>query len=341
MSGIKCLACDFGGSSVKYALVDADANMEQSGKIPAPLKSKEEFVETIYTLYKKYENEIDGIALSIPGYINSQTGELYGSGVYRELYGCNIIDLVQEKCPVNVAVENDGKCGALSEAWRGSLADCRDGVVLILGSAVGGGVIKNRTVHWGKNFTAGEFSYMITDPGKYKDMMLAYMSVGVLGMTYKLCKYKNLDIDSQDSSEMLHNIDMKLCGCFPSKTEQVKHIKADGEMIFNWVEQEDPDAVSVYKDFIDNLAVLIHNIQVCYSPERIVIGGGISRQERVFKDLRTKLNQLYQDAECGQMLHAEIVRSRYMEECNLLGAAYHYIEEYGVFGELPLKKKIC
>lgn len=32
---MKCLALDFGGSSVKYALVDHQARLECSGKLPA------------------------------------------------------------------------------------------------------------------------------------------------------------------------------------------------------------------------------------------------------------------------------------------------------------------
>lgn len=327
---MQCLACDFGGSSVKYALVDENANLEECGKLPAPLKSKEQFAETIYSLYSTYKDHIEGIALSMPGYINPETGYLYGSGVYRPLYGTNIIDLVHERCPVNISIENDGKCGALSEAWKGALADCRDGAVLILGSAVGGGIIKNKTVHWGKNFTAGELSYMITDSGADQDMMFAYMSVGMLGITYKMCKYKNLDISVQDSCDMLRHLDEKLRRKeLPEPAEKLAGIKADGKRFFTWLEQGDKDAAKVYDEFLNNLATMIHNIQVCYSPERIVIGGGISRQERIFPDLNEKLDKLYKDAEFGEMLHADVVRSKYLEECNLLGAMYNYLEKYG------------
>ncbi len=65
---MKCLVCDFGGSSVKYALVDEFAVMENSGKVAAPLGSLEDFVECIGKLYDRYKDEIEGIAVSIgPG----------------------------------------------------------------------------------------------------------------------------------------------------------------------------------------------------------------------------------------------------------------------------------
>ena len=85
------------------------------------------------------------------------------------------------RCPVKVAVENDGKCGALAEAWKGALAGVKDGAVLVLGSGIGGGVIVNGKVHRGYNFTAGEFSFLLT--GRDRSIMdAAWMSVGMLGV---------------------------------------------------------------------------------------------------------------------------------------------------------------
>ena len=217
---MKILALDFGGSSVKYGVVDENAVISESGKLPAPLASAEEFTDTVKSLYDKYKNEVSGIGISLPGNINPETGVLSESGVYRELYGKSVTDLVREKCGVPVAIENDGKCGALSEAWKGSLSDCKDGIVLILGSGIAGGVIKDHKVHSGKDFNAGEFSYIISTPGDYTMLSCACMSVGMLGVTYKLFKMKNLDLSIQDSAPTQLFIDQQFASLFPKYVEE-------------------------------------------------------------------------------------------------------------------------
>lgn len=322
---MKVLAIDFGGSSVKYGIVDENAVITESGKLPAPLSSAEEFADTVNNLYKKYKNTVTGIGISLPGNIDPESGVLFGSGVYMKLYGMSVTDLIKKKCSVPVTVENDGKCGALSEAWKGSLQDCKDGVVIILGSGIAGGLIKDHKIHSGKGFNAGEFSYMITTPGDYSMLSAAYMSVGMLGVTYKLCKLKNLDLSVQDSSPTLLYMDNLFASYFPIPAGEQKKIRVDGKQFFHWVNEGDEDARRVYKEFMRALGALAFNAQICFAPERIVIGGGLSMEERVIPDLQAELDKYYAGYNLGDKMRAEIVRSTYRGESNLYGATYNFI----------------
>ena len=133
---MKCLVLDYGGSSVKYALINDRAEMEVTGTGPAPLESIDAFLDSVAELYEPFRDQAEGIAMSLPGFIDPHTGEHFGSGVYSDLLkGKNVIALVRERCGCNVSLENDGKCGALAEAWKGSLSDVRNGAVLVLGTA--------------------------------------------------------------------------------------------------------------------------------------------------------------------------------------------------------------
>ena len=305
---MKCLAMDFGGSSIKYAVVNEQAELEQTGSAPAPLGSVEEFVDSVEKLYLQYRDEISGIALSLPGVIDAETGEHHGSGVYQELLaGKNVKELISARCPVKVAVENDGKCGALAEAWKGALAGVKDGAVLVLGSGIGGGVIVNGKVHRGYNFTAGEFSFLLT--GRDRSIMdAAWMSVGMLGVTYQTCKRKNLDFSVQDAGDVIASFDQMLGDRYPKFDQPPQKIKADGKQFFQWLEEGDRDVTEIYQEFLHSLAILVENIQICLAPQRIVIGGGLSKAQRLLP---------------------EICNSRYLNECNLLGAVYNYIQQYG------------
>lgn len=322
---MKVLALDFGGSSVKYGIVDENAVISESGNLPAPLNSVEQFTDTVCSLYEKYKDSVAGIGLSLPGTIDPESGVLSGSGVYMKLYGLSVTDLVREKCNIPVAIENDGKCGALSEAWKGSLQDCKDGIVIVLGSGIGGGIIKDHKIHSGKGFNAGEFSYIITTPGDYSMLSAAFMSAAMLGVTYKLCKIKNLDLNVQDSSPTLLYMDGLFASYFPICTDEPKKIRADGIQFFDWINEGDADALQVYQEFIRALSALVFNAQICYAPEKIVIGGGLSREDRLIPDLLAEIDKYYIGYGLDENMRAEIVTSTYRNESNLYGATYNFM----------------
>lgn len=324
---MRCLACDFGGSSVKYALVDHDANLTDSGSVPAPLSSKEEFVGTISHLYEHFRDRVDGIAISLPGLLDPRTGVHYGSGAYSSiLKGENIVHLVTERCGVRVSVENDGKCGALAEAWCGSLSNVKTGVVLVLGTAIGGGVIVNGDVLHGRSFSAGEFSFSVTGGDGYSMLNEAWMNVGMIGLTYKVCKYKNLDFTIQDASPMLLKYDRIFGPRFPEPTGSPIKIKADGKQIFRWLDANDPDAWRAYREFLHSLTIMIHNIQICIAPERISLGGGLSREKRLLPDLLAEQQTFYKAGGIPESLRSELTTSTFLGECNLIGATYRYMK---------------
>lgn len=319
------LAIDFGGSSVKYALVDEDGNLSKSGRQkPAPLKTKKQFQETISELYQIFSNDISGISISLPGYIDSKNGFLTGSGAYSNLYGCNIIALVHEAVNLPVTIENDGRCGALAEVWKGGLSDCKDGVVLILGSGIAGGIIKNRQIHSGKHFTAGEFSNYIVDPANPSFLGEAVMNCAAFGLTYRLCKAKNIDLGCQDLGDILIETDQTFGSRFKAFEKEPVKMKVDGKQVNTWLQENDEDAKKVYDHFLMSLAFMIVNIQITYDPEKIIIGGGLSRISHMPESLKDKLNFYYQGTGFTPELQANVEVSRYLDECNLIGAGYHF-----------------
>lgn len=319
------LAMDFGGSSVKYALVDEDGAMSKAGKKkPAPVKTIEQFQETVSEIYKMFANEITGISFSIPGYIDSKNGFLMGSGAYTNLYGCNIVELAHEIVNLPVTIENDGKCGALAEVWKGGLSDCEDGVVLILGSGIAGGIIKNRQIHSGKNFTAGEFSNYIVDPANPSFLGEAVMNCAAFGLTYRLCKAKNIDLGYQDLGEIMIRTDQTFGSNFKAFEKEPVKMKVNGKQLNKWLQENDETAQKVYDDFLISLAFMIVNIQITYSPDKIIIGGGLSRINNMLQNLREKLDIFYKGTGFTAELQASVELSRYLDECNLIGAGYNF-----------------
>ena len=62
----KVLVIDIGGTNIKYAIMTKDADMLSSSKIPTP-ESLEAFLESLYGLVDTYRQEIEAVAISVPG----------------------------------------------------------------------------------------------------------------------------------------------------------------------------------------------------------------------------------------------------------------------------------
>ncbi|MFV8815912.1 ROK family protein, partial [Aerococcus urinaeequi] len=74
--------------------------------------------------------------------------------------GLNFKHFIKENFGLPAAAINDGKAAAQAELWKGHLTDVENGLVLLLGTGVGGGIVLNGQLHQGSHFQAGELSYM-------------------------------------------------------------------------------------------------------------------------------------------------------------------------------------
>ena len=158
----KYLAIDVGGSSIKYAFISEDLNIIEKSSVVTPKDSLEEFIETIGSLYDKYKDSISGIAISMPGMIDPEKGYCFTGGALKYNDDVYMVDVLKKRCNTNITIGNDAKCAANAELGFGNLQDISDGAVVILGTGIGGCLIKDHKVHIGKHFSAGEFSFIKT-----------------------------------------------------------------------------------------------------------------------------------------------------------------------------------
>ncbi len=290
---MKKVVIDIGGTSIKYALMDMEANIYDQKETATPRDSLDSLLNVICNIYYQYE-EVDGIALSMPGNIDSDTGQIYtpGSLVYNE--NINIIDKLHERLKVMISVENDAKCAALAEVWKGNLKDCDDGIVLIIGTGIGGGIVHQKEVIKGKHFFAGEVSYLVCDMEEF-DFKNAF---ALKGSTTALIQ----------------------------KTAVLKHMDPsvlDGKKVFELIANNDEDACLAFDEMCTYLAKEIYNLQCIFDPEKILIGGGISRQPILLTRISEKIDQLYKKIPVA-IPHPRLDVCRFYNESNLIGALYHY-----------------
>lgn len=296
---MKKLVFDVGASAIKYALMDNEATIFEKGKEETPQESFTQFIGIIKKLYYKYEKEIDGIAFSIPGTIDSTTGQIYAPGglLYNE--NVNLAKQIHTFTDLPVALENDGKSAALAETWKGNLKDCQDGVVIVIGSGIGGGIIKDGKIWKGKHLFAGEFSYIFQKDGD----SFIHNVWAMNGSTTALI----MEVASKKEVEM--------------KT-------LDGIAVFKMIEQGDKDAVLALQNLAKSLATGIYNLQCILDPERILIGGGISQQPLLLEKIQEELDNIYRKIPFT-IPHSQVQTCCYYNDSNLIGALYNYLLLYG------------
>ena len=324
------LVIDFGGTLVKYSVMNEQSEIRVQTEAPAPDGSREEFLDFICSLYRQYsEYGLGGIAVSMPGAIHAETGQIVSAGAYVHLYGMNLYRELKERLPVPISVENDGKCAALAEVWQGNLRDCADGIVLILGTGLAGGIIKNREVHKGKDMAAGEFSYILTG-GEDDIRGSALMHLSVSALLFKACLKKGINVQ-RDVHYPLYS---QVLDCSHQELSALDALPEyrngmNGYQFFALLEAGDPEITQMYEEYTAGLARLVRNLQLIYAPERILIGGGISRQPRLVQDIRAAYRSLDDRFQGVFTTNAEITTCRFQNDANQYGALYRFLKQNG------------
>lgn len=160
---MKYLVTDIGGTFTKYAVMDEECQIYEKGKVPTEKGSTEEFLDMLVELFGKYGGEAEGMAISAPGIIDSERGFMHNAGSIWCVEELDIAKVLTERIGVPVTVENDAKCAALAEMWRGSLQGCRNAAVMIIGTGLGGAVFCDGKLVKGSHLFAGEFSYILSN----------------------------------------------------------------------------------------------------------------------------------------------------------------------------------
>ena len=136
------LLIDIGGTFIKYSLADEQARKISGGKVPTPLTNMDDLLAAIEGFAAPHQGQFVGYAISMPGRIDTRNGITHTGGVLSAfMWEQPFAAQVEARLGVPVTIANDGKCAAAAEGWTGALAGVENGLVLALGTGIGGGII--------------------------------------------------------------------------------------------------------------------------------------------------------------------------------------------------------
>lgn len=317
------LAFDVGGTFTKYAFITEAGEVVEKSKYPTAIEgenaNKEYFAAGIEKIYRQYKDKVEiiGIAVSMPGQIDVENGIVYGGGALPFLHEVEVGKLISERCDgIRVALENDGKCAALAEVWKGNAKDAKDACVLIIGTAVGGGVIIDRKVHRGKRMLAGEFSYCLSDMTRdmVDDVIPIETAGGVLGAFEKM---PYLSSSSASAAGLCYKA---------AKLKNVPYSEMSGELIYKLASEGDEDMINILEDLYFCIAKLCVNLYITIDADVILIGGGISAEPKFVEGIRKYVDKI---RTMGSILsEIKIDTCKFRNDSNLLGAVYNFNQLY-------------
>ena len=292
------LVLDIGGSHIKYALMTEDAIL-QKGEVVTPLDNVEHLIETLVALIKRFEGQVKGLAMSVPGRINTQAGIMHTGGYLGYMHDYPLVAELSKYTPLKITIENDAKCAAKAELWKGSMKGIDTGLVVVLGSGIGGCVIINGKLHVGSTYAAGEISWLpinLINIGTEEPFMWAHLN-GTMGLT---------DVYESKAGLPYHSI--------------------SGRDFFEKVHANDPLALEILEQFAESFVLGIIGIQSVLDCERIAVGGGISAQDILIRKLQEHLDAFFERYHRNMPLRQpELVRCTFANDSNLFGALYHFL----------------
>ena len=289
------LVFDIGGTAINYCWMNEAGEIFNKQEISSTaVDSLDKFIETVAKIYHESNRKVEGIALSCPGVIDAANGTIKVVVAYPYLQGICLTELISKACDnIKVSLENDAKCAGLAEAWIGSAQAYDDAIIVVLGTGIGGAIIKNKQIHHGAHLFAGEISTLIVDYDKETNQVLTWSDIA---STTALCK---------------------------RAAEALAVTSIDGRRVFELANNADEVVLEVLKNFCLDIAIQLYNLQYSYDPGVICIGGGISKQPLLIKLIKEAVEIIAN--ETNQLLKPNVTTCKFYNEANLIGALSYFL----------------
>ncbi len=281
------LVFDIGGTFVKWGLLNDKYEILKKGKFITFGKNQGKNIDNLYNRIIEFinsvkEKNIDLVAISTAGVINTETGEVIGTNpTFRDYVGFNINKYIEDKTGIKTFSLNDGNAGVLGEYIKGSLKEINDSAMIVLGTGIGAGFIVDGKLFTGSNYRAGEVGFMYINGVQWE------IEWSATNFIKKVNNDLNKELDGVEVFELIGNNDIV--------TER-------------------------YNQFLNFLALGFVNIIRIMNPKVISIGGGISSNS--FFKVEDIMNVIEKYIDKETFKEIKIVKASLGNDANLIGAAY-------------------
>ena len=312
------IGVDIGGSKIAAGVVGDNYQLisKKSSSFPHTGDPKDS-IATIQSLINGLmaENniklaDITAIGLAVPGSID------YARGVVIDAHNLDYHDfplckLVGDGFPgVTVYVENDANAAALAEYYAGAFRGCSSGLLITIGTGIGGGLVLDGKIFVGGKKNGFEFGHAVLLFGGEP------CTCGQRGCIESYCSAAALVREGRKAANLHHESAM-------FQRAQGDLTKINAKLVMDCAREGDPVACEVYNRFTDYLGATACTAIALFDPEIIAFGGGVSNDgEFLLAPIRE-----YAKKYAFFKNHAKIVTAEMKNDAGIVGAAMLHLQQ--------------
>lgn len=309
------IGVDLGGTNIKVGIVNQGGQiLFQNSRTTNPSRLYRLIIQDIIEQIEegmiqvgKTVKEIKSIGIGIPGIAELQTGNvIYCTNL--SWYNVPIGEMIRKHFDKPVFIENDATVAALAESISGSTKGVPNSVFLTLGTGVGGGIIINHKVYSGSHGAGSEIGHMIVGENFYECNCGRNGCLETFVSATAMIRYAQKHIQEGVTDTEILNMAEGI----------IENITA--KMIFDSAQKGDLLAKKVVERMIKYLSIGIANIHNMLDPDRVTIGGGVSKAgNALLEPLREAVSK---QSFCKGVKYGDITLAQLGNDAGIIGAAF-------------------
>ncbi|MFP5106754.1 ROK family glucokinase [Neobacillus sp. C211] len=262
---------DLGGTTIKMAFISLNGDIIYSWEIDTDKRESGRYIPTTIasTIDQKLnelnqtKNRLIGIGIGAPGPVNVDGSIEVAVNLGWRKFPLQAI--LERETSLPVAVENDANIAAIGEMWKGAGKGAKNLICVTLGTGVGGGIIVNGEIVHGVNGAGGEIGHITSVPRNGSPCNCG--KSGCLETVASATGISRLALEKLDSTNDISKI----------RDYYEKHQTISAKLVFDAANEGDELAKRVIQQVVYHLGLALANLANGLNPEKIVIGGGVSK----------------------------------------------------------------
>ena len=235
------IGIDIGGTKIQLELFDKQMKCLKKIKIATITKMGQKgLLEELYALIDPvFTKAVKGIGVAVPGIVDVRKGNLIKAPHLPNGKSLPLKKLLETRYKVPVAVDNDVNAFLRSEVHSGKTGKYSNIIAVMVGTGVGGAIIVNGKMVYGKNGFAGEVGHMVT----------------------------------RHDHKTLRTLEQNTGGSFIPQIAESLGIKK--QMTTYELEQKTAESAKVMVHLTEQLGTGLSNLNLIFNPGVFILGGSI------------------------------------------------------------------
>ncbi|MEC0238723.1 ROK family protein [Paenibacillus dokdonensis] len=309
------IGVDLGGTKIATGMLDQSGSLlARSQKATAGLKSADEVISTIVDTINEVrgEQDIAGVGVASPGMVDSKNGIISNGVNLPDWDGISLQSELEKRLGISVRLINDANAAAWGEYVYGAGRGSQSMVYVTLSTGIGSGLVLDGRLFTGSSSFAGELGHTVINPAGIQ-----------CGCGQRGCW------ETYSSGTAIARLAREAIAEAGIETHMTMLAEAEGvplsaKHVFQAAGQGDQVAAETLEQVIHYTGLGLMNIIHSFNPDRIVIGGGVSRAGNAFfEPLIRKTEELILEPYRGT---CTIKPAELRDDVGIIGAAALFVD---------------